>query len=111
MAANTLDSPPKTLADVWTQASLVAPRWALKLACVAGVAGLAGIAFGYGRWSYSLLLVLVGCFGARGLELSHASRGRGILSLLDGLAVGAAVVLVLRILGALFGGTVGLIRA
>ena len=111
MAANTLESPPKTLADVWTQASLIAPRWALQAACFVGVVGLAGIAFGYGRWSYSLVMILVGCFGARGLELSHVSRGRGILSLLDAIAVITAIVLVLRILGALFGGTVGLIRA
>jgi hypothetical protein len=111
MAANTLETPPRTLADVWMHASLRAPGWALKLACVAGVAGMAGISFGYGRWSYSLALILIGCFGARGLELSNASRGRGILSLLDTIAVVAAVVLVLRILGALFGGTVGLMRA
>ncbi len=111
MAASTLESPPKTLADVWTQASLVAPRWVLQLACLAGCAGIAGIAFDRGRWSYSLVLLILGCFGARGLEMSHASSGRGILNALDTIAIVAGVVLVLQVLGALLGGTVGLMRA
>jgi hypothetical protein len=112
MAANTLASPPKTLAELWMHASLVAPRWMLVLAGVAGCAGLTGFALDRGRWTYSMMLVVLGCFGARGLMLLERSAWRRrALIVLDAVALGSAVLLVLQALNAVFGGTVGLIRA
>ena len=102
----------QTLAEVWNETSLRAPHRVIRRSVLTGVVALTGFALNEGRWTYSLLYLVVGCFGARALLIDRDGRvvqvGR---LLLDVVATGATAVLVLQVLKLLFGGMVGVIRA
>ena len=102
---------PQTLAQVWHETSLMAPGWTVRHSILTGVVAIAGIVFDQGRWSYSLLYLIVGCFGARALALGPGRARARIRVVLDLVAACAMAAVVLQALKFLFGGTVGLIRA
>lgn len=107
-----VDKQRQTLAEVWNETSLRAPRWVIRRSLLTGCIALAGFAVNPGQWTYSMLYLIVGCFGARALLTGQRGRGvRRMRFLLDVAATAATVILVLQILEFLLGGTVGLIRA
>lgn len=102
----------QTLAELWNETSLRAPRWVVRRSILTGFVALAGFAVNQGRWTFSTLYLVVGCFGARALLTDRDGRAVRIARIcLDAVATGATAVLVLQVLKILFGGTVGLIRA
>jgi hypothetical protein len=102
----------QTLADVWNETSLLAPHRVVRRSILTGFVALAGFALNEGRWTYSILYLVVGCFGARALLVGRDGRAVRVgRLLLDVVATGATAVLVLHVLKLLFGGMVGVIRA
>jgi hypothetical protein len=102
---------PQTLAEIWHEHSIAAPSATVRQAIVTGVVAVAGILLDNGRWSYSMVYLIAGCFGARALLTGRGRSAARVRVMLDLLAVGATAIVVLQALHWLLGGTVGLIRA
>jgi hypothetical protein len=102
----------QSLAELWNETSLLAPRWLVQRSILTGLVAVVGLALNPSQWTYSTVYLIIGCFGARALWTGQddppARRARRVLDVVASVATG---ILVLQVLKVLLGGTVGLIRA